>query len=162
MSTWTAKLAIQELIHRYADGVNRADWDQVRAVFAPHAVWESPVLQLHFESGPEFCDFLAGSDDGVELLVQTCHNTIVRLASPTKATATTTIHEISRGINQADGALGAKGAEIAFEDYGIYHDEVELIDGEWLFVHRVFVPVYLEVGVKGEVPTQRTGLAALR
>ena len=66
--TWLAKLEIQDLINRYTDGVNRADWQQVRDVYAPDAVWESPLLQLRCESADEFMDMV--SADGQELLVQ--------------------------------------------------------------------------------------------
>jgi hypothetical protein len=42
---WLDRLAIQDLINRYSDAVTRADWDQCEAVFAPNAVWESPVIR---------------------------------------------------------------------------------------------------------------------
>jgi hypothetical protein len=155
-SAWLDKLAVQELVHRYADGVNRGDWDQVKGVFAPHAVWEAPALGLHFGSAGEFCEFLAQTQNTSQLLVQTTHATVVRLTSPGTATATTTIHEISLGTNLAEGALGEVGGEINMEDYGIYYDDAERISGEWLFVHRLFVPIYMDNGrVTGNVITPR-------
>ena len=52
---WLDRLAIQDLINRYCDAVTRADWDQCEAVFAPDAVWESP-LGLRFESRAAFLE----------------------------------------------------------------------------------------------------------
>jgi SnoaL-like domain len=162
-ATWVDKLAVQELIHRYADGVNRADWNQVRGVFAPQAVWEAPAFGLHFGTAEEFCDFLAQTQTSSQLLVQTTHATVVRLTSPDAATATTTIHEISLGTNLVDGALGDAGDEINMEDYGIYYDAAERIGGEWLFVHRMFMPLYAHIGcVTGNVVTGRDQLLQQR
>ena len=45
---WIERLPIADLIHRYSDSVTRADWDQTEAVFAPDAIWESPVLGMRF------------------------------------------------------------------------------------------------------------------
>jgi ketosteroid isomerase-like protein len=54
--TWVEKLDIKELVDRYADGVNRADWEQVRSVYADHAVWESPALGMYYATAQEFCE----------------------------------------------------------------------------------------------------------
>jgi hypothetical protein len=157
--TWLAKLEIQELINRYTDGINRADWQQVRDVYAPDAIWESPLLQLRCESADEFMEMV--SADGQELLVQTAHATVVRLTSDRTATATTTMHESYRGVNTTDGALGPQGSENNFENYGIYYDDVAVIDGRWLFTHRLYVPVYLHMGqVNGTVMVSRADLRA--
>jgi ketosteroid isomerase-like protein len=158
--TWVDKLAIQDLINRYADGVNRADWEQVRSVYADHAVWESPALGMRYETAQEFCDMLAQTQTTSQLLVQTTHSTVVRLTSPDTATATTTIHEISIGTNLVDGAFGVKaGEQINFEDYGIYFDKVRRYDGRWLFVHRLFVPLYVKTGsATGDVVTPRISI----
>ena len=95
-----------------------------------------------------------------KLLIQTTHSTVVRLTSSETATATTTIHEMSLGTVLVDGALGAEaGEQLNFEDYGIYYDEVERLHDEWLFVHRLFVPVYVKQGaVTGDVVTPRASI----
>jgi SnoaL-like domain len=160
-ATWIDKLAIRELVELYADGVNRADWEQVRGVFAPECVWESPALQLYFGTAAEFCDFLAETGTTQQLLIQTPHCTVVKLTSPDSATATTTLHEFSLGTSLADGPLGAKGSEINFEDYGIYYDTVARLGGEWRFTHRVFLPLYLDFGrVTGSIVTPRISIPA--
>jgi ketosteroid isomerase-like protein len=47
---WEDRDAIQQLIYRYSDAVTRADYEQMATVFAADAVWESPILGMHFES----------------------------------------------------------------------------------------------------------------
>jgi ketosteroid isomerase-like protein len=157
---WIDKLEICDLINRYADGVNRADWEQVRSVYADHAIWESPALGMYYATADDFCDMLAQTQSTSQLLIQTTHSTVVRLTSPDVATATTTIHETSLGTNLVDGSFGAQaGEEINFEDYGIYYDAVQRFEGKWLFVHRLFVPLYVTTGtVTGEVMTPRISI----
>jgi hypothetical protein len=157
--SWIDKFAIQELIYRYSDSINRADLAATEAVFAPNAIWESPLLDLRFESAHDFCEFFARSTAQQELLVQTPHCPVIHLLGPDVAEATTTIHEFSRATAAEDGPFGAKGTEINFQDYGIYHDEVARLEGEWRFTHRVFVPIYLEPGaVTGDLPIERSRL----
>jgi hypothetical protein len=46
---WGDEFAIQELIFRYSDPINRGDLEATKAVFAPHAIWECPIFGMHFE-----------------------------------------------------------------------------------------------------------------
>ncbi len=156
------KLEIQELISRYSDSINRGDLEATEAVFATNAIWESPLLGMHFESAREFCEFLAANARGVELLIQTPHCPVVTLHDADAATATTTIYELSRGTVTEDGnPFGPVGTETNFEDFGIYYDTVHRVDGTWLFTHRVFVPVYMGLGAAtGDVPSARSSLRA--
>jgi hypothetical protein len=58
-----------------------------------------------------------------------------------------------------DSRYGEVGTPINIEQYGIYHDDVARIDGEWKFTHRLFVPIYIASGVvTGDVITKRTAL----
>jgi ketosteroid isomerase-like protein len=153
---WLDRLAIQDLIARYSDAVTRADWDQCEAVFAPDAVWESPNLGLRYDDAASFLEMVRAST--TDLLIQTPHSSVVMLDGD-RATATTTIHEMSRGVGSADSALGGAGAEINFEQWGIYYDDVARLDGEWKFTRRVFVSVYLKPGcMTGDVLTARSAM----
>ena len=154
---WLDRLAIQDLIFRYSDAVTRADWVQCEAVFAPDAVWESP-LGLRFDGRAAFVEMLRTTTSN-DLLIQTPHSPVITLVDTDRATATTTIHELSRGVAPADSALGAAGAEINIDQYGVYYDELARIDGQWKFTRRVFVPVYIHTGgVVGDVFTSRSAL----
>jgi SnoaL-like domain len=160
---WTDKLAIQELIYRYSDAVTRCDLTAMESVYAPDAVWESPLFGLRFESARAFCDHFAESTTTVDLLIQTAQNPVVQLLDHNTARATTTIFELTRGTIAFDGPFGARGDEINFADYGVYYDDVSKSTGRWLFTHRLFVPCYVEQGAaRGDLPTMRSSLLAPR
>jgi hypothetical protein len=161
--TWIDKFAIQELVFRYADSINRGDLDVAESVFAPNAVWESPVLGMHFESAREFRDFLGASSAGIELLIQTPHCPVVTLLGPDDATVTTTIYELSLAkVTEEGNPFGPVGTEINYESWSIYYDTLGRSDGTWLFTHRLFVPVYMRQGAAtGDVTSARTGLRTL-
>jgi hypothetical protein len=156
---WMDRLAIQDLIYRYSDAVTRADWAQCEAVFVPDATWEAPLLGLRYESRDSFLETLTATTT-FDLLIQVPHSPVVRLTGPDQARATTTIHEMNRGVTETASELGASGAEINVDTYGIYYDDVARIDGEWKFTHRRFVPFYLSSGgVTGDVLTRRSELS---
>jgi hypothetical protein len=154
---WLDRLAIQDLINRYSDAVTRADWQQCEALFAVDAVWETPA-GLRFDSAKSFVDFLRPTSS-YDVLIQTPHSAVVTLTGVDRASATTTVHELTRGIGLADSKFGQSGAEINLEQYGIYYDDFGRIEGEWKFTHRLFVPVYIGSGrVTGDVFTPRSAL----
>lgn len=155
---WLDRLAIQDLVNRYSDAVTRADWEQCADAYAPDAVWESPGLGLRYESRDAFLETLRATSMS-DLLIQTAHNSVIKLTASDRAEATTTIHEFARGKLVGDSELGESGADSNFEQYGIYFDDVARIGGEWKFTYRLFVPVYVGQGcVTGDVLTGRTGL----
>ena len=153
---WEDRDAIQQLIYRYSDAVTRADYEQMATVFAADAVWESPILGMHFESAREFIDFQIEGSTALDVLIQTAANPVIDLLGPDRATSTTNIREIIRGTHTVDGVWGPAGAESNTDQYGIYVDEVNKIDGEWKFTRRVFVPVLITSGaVVGDITTPR-------
>jgi hypothetical protein len=159
LRAWLDRLAIQDLIFRYSDAVTRADWDRCEAVFAPHAIWESPALGMRHEGGRAFREFLAESSSALELLIQTPHSPVIQLDGRDHAHATTTIHEFVRGTAVTVTSHGEPGTQVNFEQYGIYFDDIARIEGEWKFTHRLFVPIYVGAGcVTGDVLTPRSGL----
>jgi hypothetical protein len=160
LRAWLDRLAIQDLIYRYSDALNRADWEQCESVFARDAIWESPALGLRFENADSFVEMLRGTST-MEFLIQTPHAPVIRLVSADKAHATTTIHERMRGLTPVDNtALDVQtGGQINQELYGVYYDDVTRIDGEWKFTHRLFVPISVATGAAtGEAVTPRSGL----
>ncbi|MEO3758564.1 nuclear transport factor 2 family protein [Mycobacterium sp. B14F4] len=155
---WLDRASIQDLIYRYSDAVTRADWKQCEAVFAPDAIWESPVLGLRYESREEFLATLRPTT-AFDLLIQTPHAPVVTLVGSNQAQATTTIHEMTRGTAETNSDLGARGTDINIDTYGIYYYDLARIDEEWKFTHRLFVPFYLSTGrVTGDVLTRRSDL----
>ena len=70
-AAWEDRDAIQQLIYRYSDAVTRADYEQMATVFAADAVWESPILGMHFETAREFIDFQSEASTALDVLIQT-------------------------------------------------------------------------------------------
>jgi hypothetical protein len=155
---WLDRLEIRDLVDRYSDAVTRCDWRQCEPLFAPDATWESPRLGLRFESCAAFMEFLTATST-YDLLIQTPHSSVITLTGDDRAEATTTVHELTRGVGLADTEFGAGGAEVNVEQYGVYYDRFARIDGEWKFIRRVFEPVYADVhSVNGDVLTQRSAM----
>jgi SnoaL-like domain len=155
---WLDRLAIQDLIHRYSDAVTRADWQQCEAVFAPDAIWESPILGQRYDTRAAFMEILMATSTS-DLLIQTPHSSVITLTDADHAQATTTIHEFVRGMAIADSTIAEAGTESNFEQYAIYFDDLARIDGLWKFTHRLFVPIYVGRGcVTGDLLTQRSAL----
>jgi hypothetical protein len=148
--------AIQQLIYRYSDSVTRADYEQMATVFAADAVWESPLLEMHFETAREFIDFQIDASTALDVLIQTAAGPVVELLGPDRANATTNIREIIRGTTTIDGEWGAAGTENNVDQYGIYFDEVTKIDGAWKFTRRIYVPILIASGaVVGDITSAR-------
>jgi hypothetical protein len=81
-----------------------------------------------------------------DVLIQTPHSSVITPAGVDHASATTTIHKLTRGVGLADSEFGEAGAEINLEQWGIYYDDLARIDGEWKFSRREFVPVSVGPG----------------
>src|SRR3954451_22383245 len=101
---WEDRDAIQQLIYRYSDAVTRADYEQMATVFAADAVWESPILEMHFESAREFIDFKTEASAALDVRIQTADGRLVDLLGPHRVRATAIIREIIRGTFTVDGA----------------------------------------------------------
>jgi hypothetical protein len=154
---WLDRLAIQDLIFRYSDAVTRGDYEQMATVFASDAVWESPVLGMHFDTAAAFIEMQIQGSGALEVLIQTPHSPVIELEGDGRARVTTTIHERIRGTAaDTPSALGDAGAELNVDQYGIYYDAVAELDGTWKFTHRLFVPFLIATGtVTGDVLTSR-------
>jgi ketosteroid isomerase-like protein len=158
---WIETFKIQQLIYRYFDSVNRGDLEAMRALFADDAVWESPLMGLRQDSADAFVEFFRQTTGTAELLVMTPHCPVIEVLGPESARATTTVHEVAKGVASEDGEFGPKGTEVNFHDYAIYYDELARIDGSWRFTHKIFVMLYIESGtLTGDVLTDRATLLA--
>jgi hypothetical protein len=154
LEQWLDRQAVEDLICRYSDSVTRGDYEHTATLFAPDAVWEE-VGSARFETASAFVDYLVGGSSTMELLIQTPHSPVIAFPAPRQARATTTIREIARGVAGDRSAFGDAGTELAFDRYGIYHDDLEKFEGEWRFTQRIFVPFFTGPGVVGDVSGAR-------
>jgi hypothetical protein len=95
---WIEIFKIQQLIYRYFDSVNRGDLEMMRTLFADDAVWEEPLFGLREESADAFVEFFRHATATAELLILTPHCPAISLLSADSAQATTTLHELTRGV----------------------------------------------------------------
>jgi hypothetical protein len=161
LQSWIDQRGIEDLIYRYSDAVTRADWDQLDSVFTEASILEigSP-FDLRYEGVQAIHGLLSGSSQ-LEFLIQTASSPVIRIVGPGRAQATTTIHEMVRGLSGAATGLGEAGAPTNIDQYGVYFDDIVKVDGDWKFAHRVFRPIYIESdSLTGSVITARAGLAA--
>ena len=148
--------AIEQLIYCYSDAVTRADYAQMATVFAEDAVWESPILEMHFETAREFIDFQADGSSALDVLIQTASNSVIEVLADDRATARTNIREIIRGTSTNDGPYGPTGTAINVDQYGVYFDEISKFAELWKFTRRTFVPILIAQGtIAGDIVTTR-------
>ena len=100
-------------------------------------------------------DALVEGSANLDVLIQTAHNPVVQLLGAGRAKATSTIHEIARGVVAIGSSFGDAGTAINFDRYGMYYDEFAKLDGEWKFTHRVFMPFFTTSGVVGDATGSR-------
>jgi ketosteroid isomerase-like protein len=153
---WEDRHAIEQLIYCYSDAVTRADYTQMATVFADDAVWESPLLGMHFETAGEFIDFQIAGSTALDVLIQTASNPTIDLLANDRAIATTNIREIIRGTTTNDGPYGPTGTAINVDQYAVYFDDIARVGGLWKFTRRNFIPILIAQGtIAGDIVTTR-------
>jgi len=157
---WIDRQAVEDLIHRYSDAITRADWDQHEAVFAPDAVIEvASPFDFRAEGAREIRRQTSEGSARLEFLIHRVDSVVIRFVDPEHAQATSTIHEMGRGVLPGFSGTDADTA-LSWEQYGVYYDDVVKIGGEWKFARRFCQPIYY-VGsdpLTGEAIADRSAL----
>lgn len=132
------RAAIQDLMARYARGVDRRDWELVRATFHPDAHDD------HGEYKGGVDGFIAWVSRRHEKVTQSMHflgNCLIEFTGPDTALVET--YYIARQTIGADATAahtmlgaGAKPGPMEAEIWGRYIDIVERRHGEWRTVRR--------------------------
>jgi SnoaL-like domain len=116
----------RSLANRYADGINRASFDDVGLCWAPHGVWRVPEpFNILRSSRQEIVEHLVDRRRTVELVVMTVCSTVVIEHGDARIVARTTIEET--GLRDED-----RGIHV----FGLYEDELAKTGGEWFFENR--------------------------
>jgi hypothetical protein len=126
------KKEIEEVLFRYARGVDRRDWDAVRACFYEDAVdWHG-----EFKGGPEqFIDWVSSRHAAVPFSMHFLGNCLVEFTSPTRAIVETYFIAIQRreaSVSVPDGSVNGTDLEV----FGRYCDIFENRHGEWRIAAR--------------------------
>ncbi len=156
-----AKQAIQELVIRYARGIDRLDEPLLRSLFHPESTHN------HFYQGPSSdparCaigddpgDFVRFAFKVLSTFHRTHHqlgNTLINLDSSKEAhgeTYFTAFHRM-RAIGDPLAAEDAHDTEMDFFVAGRYLDRFVKIDGDWKIIHRTGMTDWIRL----EAPSSR-------
>jgi ketosteroid isomerase-like protein len=127
MTMLADEYAIQRTISSYALLTGRGDWDPVLALYTPEGAWEIPHLNLCFVGREALRGALAGLSDDLEYVLQHNSPAVIDVAGD-EAQARSAIREAGK----------RKGADEAFEFFGIYADTLVRTPAGWKFARRVF------------------------
>jgi hypothetical protein len=123
------QLAVQALVHRYADAVCRNDEAMWAACWAPEGRWDVFSRALH--GIDDIVAYFRRAMSRYEAVIQLVHNGAVDTAAGV-ATGTWYISEQARAPGAPGGLLLAR-----------YDDEYVCADGSWRFARRTLVPNYV-------------------
>lgn len=139
-----ARMAIQDLIHRWCRAVDRLDFDGMRAVFHPDATDN----HNHFSGDiPGLLDWIRDRHLRITFSMHMVGNMVIEFATPDLALVETYVWCIQRYPADAKEALvaltgGARGPEGQGMDLmacSRYVDRVERRDGEWRIARRMVI-----------------------
>jgi hypothetical protein len=126
--------AIREVQTRYAAGLDRRDWDMVRACFTPdaQASYNGTALQPGVDAIIEYVRAVAR----LRSTMHAVSNVVADLDGDTAQCETVTVAYLVR-----DGEDG--GSPLIIIRGLRYHDRMVRLDGRWLIAHRVHAPEWM-------------------
>jgi hypothetical protein len=114
------------LANRYADAINRADFDDLAMCWAPNGTWQVPAPFSILQSGREQIQaHLTERRQTVHIVVMTVCTVLALEATEDRIVGRVTIEE-----------TGRRDAERGIHVFGLYDDELIKIDGQWHFLNR--------------------------
>lgn len=129
---------IRDLMARYCRGVDRGDWDAVRATYHTDAYDDHG----DYKGGVDgFIAFGTSRTGGATQVMHFLGECLIEFAGADVAVAETyffTAHTLGPEAQRQYGATG-KGGPVQLSHYGRYVDRVERRDGAWRIAHRIVV-----------------------
>jgi hypothetical protein len=144
------KDALHDLMARYVRGVDRSDWDALRATYHPDAYDDHGDYQGGVDGFIEHARTRTGP---IKQMMHILGSSLIEFASKDVAIMETyfsTAHTLPPEVYKVYGTEGAKGL-VQYSQYGRYCDRCERRNGEWRFAKRFVVFEALRLSV-GEVP----------
>ena len=127
--------AIRDLVARFADTTTREDYAGFAALWAPNATFAINKPFVNSATGTEaILAMLHKLRDGRDFFVQFVNSGVIELLE-NQATARWILHEAAKSPG-----------EHYYTPYGIFFDELEKVDGQWLFTRRSFEYLFLNLG----------------
>jgi hypothetical protein len=141
---------IRDVMARYCRGVDRADWDAVRATYHPDAYDDHGDYKGGIEGFIEFASSRTGGATQVMHFLGEC---LIEFASADVAVVETyffTAHTLGEEAKRQYRAAAAGPVQLSH--YGRYVDRMERRGGRWAIAHRTVVFETTRLAV-GEVPS---------
>lgn len=132
-------VAINHLLNRYTDAVNRRDWGTLADVFTRDGIWDvggpaAEPMSYYFSGRDELVAGIRGMIEAMAMLVATNHAAVIHVDG-SSATATSTLDE---------RALTLDGTQCVHLLGTYYDDIVRESDGEWRLKKRSFRITYVD------------------
>jgi len=128
---------IRDLMSRYARGVDRADWDLVRAVYHPDAHDDHG----DYKGGVDgFIEFAKGRTGGAPQCMHFLGQCLIQFAGKDVAVVEThfmTAHTLGPKAQKEYEVKG--GGPVQLSSYGRYADRVERRNGPWRIAKRIVI-----------------------
>lgn len=128
---------IRDLMARYCRGVDRADWDAVRATYHVDAHDDHGDYKGDIDG---FIAFAKSRTGGATQVMHFLGECLIEFAGPDLAVAETYFHTAHTLGAEAQKQYGtAPGGSVQLSQYGRYVDRVERRDGVWRVASRIVV-----------------------
>ena len=130
--------AIRDLAARFADAATRADYETIRSLFTPDAVFTIGEPFAVTCRGPnEIVALIHKLRDGKDFFVEFVHSGLIQLEGNT-ASARWLLREVGLGPAMS-------GPEKSYYNtFGFFIDELQKVEGKWLFKARTYPYLYLD------------------
>ncbi len=124
---------IQKQVARFADAVNRRDYDEFRSLWVEEGIWElKPPMNINVSGKDKIMETFTHLLDNWEFFVQMVHSGVIDIQGD-RAEARWCMNEIGRNYE-------GKG----FQNFGMYQDKLIKQDNQWLFVQRTYHFAYVD------------------
>ena len=134
-----AYVAITRLYADYADVVTRRAWNELEALFLPETVVHLDTVSVPAREirGPAaFADFVAASIQRFDFFEFVILNTVVRLTDTGAARGRLYMVELRQERESGEWSNA----------FGVYHDDLSLVDGCWRFAERHYQSLARKIG----------------
>jgi hypothetical protein len=130
--------SIRDLAARFADTATRADHETLKTLLKLDAVFTIGEPANVTLNGVDAIDaHIQKLRDGKDFFVQFVHSGLIQINGDT-ASARWLMHEV--GLGPAKNGTGKS----YYNNFGLFIDELEKIDGKWLFKSRNYPYLYLD------------------
>jgi len=128
--------AIRDLAARFADAATRGDHQTLRSLWKPDGIFViGEPFAVTCKGIDEISAHIRKLRDGKDFFVEFVHSGLVQIDGNT-ASARWLVREVGMGPG--------KSGKSYYNNFGFFIDELEKIDGTWLFKSRTYPYLYLD------------------